>query len=307
MAMTAAGGSAAARPPAGHRQRSSDLVARGTPGAGRDLGWHGRAYLAEALGTFLLVLVGLSVVIFDFGRGSPVAALVPDPLMRRILTGFLFGGVGALVAVSPIGRVSGAHLDPVLSWAFWAVGSLHWKDALLYTVAQTVGAVGAAFLLPGLWGGFGASVLYGATVPGPAGVLAALAGEAVATFCLVAGILWFVAHKRLRPFTPGLIPPLVALLVGFEAPLSGTSMNPARSLGPAIVGHATGFLWIDLLGPAIGAAMAAWAVVSPGRDHVAKVAYHDVDPRGRFRGSSRRSPAARLRRWLKAFFGGGRV
>ncbi|EQD46702.1 major intrinsic protein, partial [mine drainage metagenome] len=92
---------------------------------------HWRAYAAEFVGTFILVLAGLSVVIFDFAPASPALALLPDPFLRRLVTGFLFGSVGALLAISPAGRVSGAHLDPVLSWAFWFVGSLGALDALL--------------------------------------------------------------------------------------------------------------------------------------------------------------------------------
>lgn len=260
------------------------------------LRWHWPAYGAEALGTFILVFLGLSAVIFDFGKGSPMVTLVPDPFLRRLITGCLFGGTGALVALSPLGKLSGAHLDPVLSWAFWAVGSLDWRDALFYTVAQVAGAVGGAFLLFPVWGSFGASATFGATLPGPAGGWLAVAGEAAATFCLVGGILWFVAHDRLRRFTPALIPPLVALLVGIEAPLSGTSMNPARSLGPALVAHVGASMWIYCLGPVIGAWIAAWVVVMPGRTHVAKVAYHDHDPDGQFHGTSEGSLAGRARR-----------
>lgn len=259
--------------------------------------YHWSAYAAEFLGTALLVFVGLAAVIFNFGPGSPAAALVPDPFLRRLLTGFLFGSVGALLALSPAGRISGAHLDPVLSWAFWAVGSLSLLDAIAYTAAQFAGAILAALALPPVWGAFGGAVLYGATVPSPAaGPLAAILGEAAATFALVGGILWFVGHPRLRPFTPALIPPLVALLVGFEAPLSGTSMNPARTLGPAIASHTLGVFWIYLAGPALGAAIAAVVVARPGRVHVAKIAHHGHDPLHRFHGPASGSTAARLQR-----------
>lgn len=267
------------------------------PGPPQPLPAHWRPYAAEFLGTALLVFLGLSAVIYDFGPGSPVAALLPDPFARRLLTGFLFGGTGALLALSPLGRISGAHLDPVLSWAFWGVGSLGARDALAYTVAQFLGAVAGAALLPPVWGGFGAAVRYGATLPGVAfGPWAAVAGEAVATASLVGGILWFVGHERLRRFTPALIPPLVAVLVALEAPVSGTSMNPARSLGPALPAHTLGVLWVYALGPALGAAGAAVALVRPGRVHVAKLAHHAHDPHDRFHGPAAASPAAGLRR-----------
>ncbi|MDA8345431.1 MAG: aquaporin [Thermaerobacter sp.] len=263
--------------------------------------WHWQAYAAEFLGTFLLIFLGLSVVIFDFGPGSPMATWLPDPFLRRLLTGFLFGSVGALVALSPAGRISGAHLDPVLSWAFWLVGSLGIKDALLYTAAQCAGAIAAALSLPPVWGAFGHAVLFGATVPSTlAGPWAAVLGEVIATFALVGGILWFVGHPRLRAFTPALIPPLVAVLVALEAPYSGTSMNPARTLGPAIASHTIGVLWIYLLGPALGALIAAIAVARSDRVHVAKVAHHAHDPFGRFHGAAAVSIAAKFRRFVRA-------
>lgn len=262
-------------------------------------GPHWAAYAAELAGTFLLVFVGLSVVILDFSPGSAVTVAVHDPFVRRLMTGFLFGGVGALVAVSPLGRISGAHLDPVLSWAFWCSGSLGALDAVAYSLAQFAGALGGAAVLPGAWGAFGRAVSYGATVPAAhVAVWAPIAGEAAVTFALVGGIIWFVGHPRLRRFTPALIPPLVAVLVALEAPLSGTSMNPARSLGPAVVSGQLGVIWIYFVGPAAGAAVAALAAVRPGRIHVAKIAHHAHDPHLRFHGPAADSPAVVLRQWM---------
>lgn len=212
-------------------------------------------WLAECVGTALLVAVGCSVVILDFGASSPVAALLPDPGLRRALTGFLFGGVGALLALSPVGKVSGAHLNPVVTLAFWLEGRLAGGVAAGYVLAQLAGGLlGALPLL--LWGATGASVAYGATLPGPAGPWAAVAGEAAATFCLVAGLFLFLGHPRLRRFTPGLFPFLYAAMVWAEAPLSGTSTNPARTLGPGAVAGALGQGWVYLLGPLAGTAAA---------------------------------------------------
>lgn len=254
------------------------------------------AYLAECAGTALLVFLGLGAVIVDFTPLSPIARALPDPFARRLLTGFLFGSVGALVALSPLGRISGAHLDPVLTWAFWFSGSFSLRDSLLYMPAQFIGAILGALALVPVWGPSGAAVRYGVTAPGPGGVGLALAGEAAATFALVGGILWFVGHDRLRRFTPLLIPPLVSLLVGFEAPWSGTSMNPARSLGPAIAAHAFGSIWVYFLGPLLGALAASVVATRSGRVHVAKIAHHAHDPLGRFHGPAHGSLAARLRR-----------
>ncbi|MEW6423070.1 MAG: aquaporin, partial [Deinococcota bacterium] len=98
--------------------------------------WHPRLYLAELVGTALLVGVGLSIVIVMFGTASPVAAWLPGVGERRFLTGALFGSVGALLALSPVGKVSGAHLNPAVTLAFWLEGKLAGRDAAGYVLAQ---------------------------------------------------------------------------------------------------------------------------------------------------------------------------
>jgi aquaporin Z len=79
---------------------------------------------AEFLGTAALVAGGLTVVILDFGQGSPILHWIPDPGLRRLLTGFLFGTIGALIAPSPVGKESGAHINPVVTLAFWLLGKM---------------------------------------------------------------------------------------------------------------------------------------------------------------------------------------
>jgi aquaporin Z len=203
------------------------------------------------VGTAVLVAVGCSFVILDFGAGSPVAALLPSVAGRRALTGFLFGTVGALIAVSPVGKVSGAHLNPVVTLAFWLHGRMRARLAAGYVAAQLAGAVIGALALR-LWGTMGASVAYGATVPGPAGPGLATLGEAIATFVLVRGLFLFLGRRRLRHLTPLLFPVMYAVLVWLEAPLSGTSTNPARTLGPGLVAGAMGGWWIYWVGPVLG-------------------------------------------------------
>ncbi|HTP38414.1 MAG TPA: aquaporin [Steroidobacteraceae bacterium] len=231
---------------------------------------HPGLYLAEAAGTALLVLSGLSVVIAFFGSGTPLAAWWPDAALRRAMAGACFGTCGALITISPLGKISGAHLNPTMSFAFWLEGRLAWRDALGYVIAQCLGAIAGAVPLL-LWGSFGASVNYGATLPG-AGVAPSLAfaGEVFAGFALALTVLMMVAHRRTRRFTPWTMPLLFAWLVWWEAPLSGASANPARSLGPALISaHWSGF-WIYALGPPLGAvlAIALLRLEVIGRHHV---------------------------------------
>ena len=243
-----------------------------------------RLFFSELVGTALLVLGGLSFVIVMFGEGSRVAAFLPDEGVRRAITGFLFGLTGALIAVSPVGLESGAHINPAVTLGFWLMGKLESRVAIGYALAQIGGAcLGALPLL--IWGSLGRSVEFGATAPGAGySAWAALIGEAVTTFALIAGLCIFLGFRKLRPYTPALMPPLFSFMVYAEAPISGTSCNPARSFGPAIISGEWDSWWIYWVGPVIGT-LAATLVCSflARRIEMAKVYRFDSDPHGLFR------------------------
>lgn len=239
-------------------------------------------YLAEFIGTAVLVGVGLSVVILDFGRGSPMLDLLPNAGVRRLITGFLFGATGALIAISSVGKHSGAHINPVVTISFWLMGKFEGPHVLGYIAAQLAGAV--AGTLPLLaWGSMGRSIDYGATLPGSsAGTGGALSGEIVTTFALIVGLFVFIRHPRLRAYTPTLFPVLYAVMVFLEAPISGTSTNPARSLGPAAISGVWRDWWVYWLGPLIGMALgvavyrATW--LNRLEIEVAKLYHFEHDP-----------------------------
>ncbi len=245
-----------------------------------------RLAAAELAGTAILVGVGLALVIFDFGRGSPMLRWIPSDPMRRALTGLLFGATGASIAISPLGKASGAHINPLVTLAFYLQDKLHGRHAVAYGVAQCLGAiVGCVPLLA--FGAMGRSVHFGATVPGPGGPWVAVAGEAVTTFALIAGLFFFLRLPRLRPFTPLLFPFLYAAMVWLEAPISGTSTNTARTLGPAVIsGDWRGF-WVYVVGPLIGTLLALWLHAARRLEHleveVAKVYHFASDRHGVFR------------------------
>jgi aquaporin Z len=247
-----------------------------------------RLLLSELVGTALLVSMGLSVVILMFGTGSPMAGILSDEGLRRMITGFLFGTTGAMIAVSPVGKESGAHINPVVTLGFWLMRKLDLRIAVGYVLAQLAGAVvGALPLLA--WGSMGRSVAFGATMPGPGySVHAALLGEVVTTFTMVSLLTLFLGFRRIRPFTPALFPFLYAVMVYAEAPLSGTSTNPARSLGPAIVSGQWDGWWIYWVGPLIGALAALLACsFLAKRIEVAKLYHFDNDHDGLFRRMSK--------------------
>ncbi len=246
-----------------------------------------RQMLSEFVGTAALMAVGLSIVIFDFGAGSPMLDWLPGAAARRLLTGFLFGAVGATIAVSAVGKVSGAHINPAVTLAFWARGKMRAGNAAFYVLAQLAGGLTGALPLLA-WGRLGQSVNFAATAPGSGYTAAeALAGEALTTFIMVALLFFFIGHRRLRAWTPLLFPFLYAVMVWLEAPVSGTSTNPARSFGPAIVSGVWSAWWVYWVGPFLGAAAAVAAHrftwLRRFEIKVAKVYHFDHDPHGFFR------------------------
>jgi aquaporin Z len=126
----------------------------------------------------------------------------------------------------------------------------------VYIAVQIAGALTGAALVLAIWRGWATNVSVGATVPKDGGAWAAAGAEVAVTFLLVSLILNFVDRPRLMPFTAAAAGALVAFFVFVEAPVSGTSLNPARTLGPAVVGGTFTDLWIYFLGPPVGALLA---------------------------------------------------
>lgn len=251
--------------------------------AARDWRVRWRYFFCELIGTALLVFGGLSVVICMFGEGSPLVRLVPNEAVRMVVTALLFGTIGSAIAVSRIGKESGAHINPAVTMAFWMIRKLDMRAAVGYIVAQLLGAcVGALPLLA--WGPMGASVSFGATIPGEGYSTAVVVmGEVVTTFGLVATLCTFLGFPHLRRYTPFVIPVLYAVMVPLEAHISGTSTNPARTFGPALISGRWDGWWIYWVGPMAGMLMAILVFSSLGRRiEVAKLYHFESDRRRLF-------------------------
>jgi aquaporin Z len=243
--------------------------ARGSsPGAATALRWqpalrgvHVVEWGCELIGTALLLFAGLSAVVVDLGHGglaAVVASVVPSPSLRLLVSGLLFAGAGSLIAVSPLGRRSGAHLNPSVTFGFWLTGHVDRSDLAGYVVAQCAGATLGAWLVVALWGRVAVRIFDVRTVPGRGvGDVEAAFVEAAITATLLLTIFFFTARPRLARWTPVAVWILIALLVWRTAPLTGTSLNPARTLGPDLVGRSFTSLWVYLVGPPAGAAAAA--------------------------------------------------
>ena len=216
------------------------------------------ACAAEFAGTFFMVAWGLSAVVFMMSASSPMLSLMPVFRVRLLLTGILFAAGGTVVIYSPLGQRSGGHINPAVSLAFWMLGKMGRRDMALYSAAQLLGGLAGAGLVKVLWGGWAASVNAGVTSPAPWITPAGAAGvEFLITGSLLWVILYFVSHPKLHRWTGFAAGVWVAFLVFAEAPVTGTSLNPARSLGPAVVTDTYRHLWVYFLGPLGGAAVVA--------------------------------------------------
>jgi len=247
----------------------------------RYLKYRAKFFYSEFLGTALLLLLGLSIVIFMFGTGSPMADLIPSIKVRQVITGFLFGSVGASIALSPIGKLSGAHINPAVTMVFWIFRKIEGRLAITYVLAQLTGAIiGCLPLL--IWGQLGRSIDFGATVPGEGySTQTALMGEIITTFTMVSLLILFIGFRNIRQFTPYMFPILYAIMVPLEAAISGTSTNPARSFGPAVVSGEWAGWWIYLVGPVAGALFASLACSALAkRITIAKLYHFDGNSEG---------------------------
>ena len=205
-----------------------------------------RRLFSELLGTFLLVLVavGGGMVNARFGGSAvPYGAQVVAPALM----------VAAIILF--MGAVSGAHLNPAVSLAFAARGNFPWKRVPAYIAAQALGAILATLLL---WAVLGKQGTAGLTLPGrgisPA---TAMVWELILTAGLVSTVLGTASGaQQLGPFAAIGVGSYIALAGLWGSPVSGASMNPARSLGPALVLNDWTAWWAYLLGPLLGAAVA---------------------------------------------------
>jgi aquaporin Z len=222
-----------------------------------DRQYEGRRLFSELLGTFFLALVavGGGVVNARFGgHAVPASARVVAPALM-VMAIILF-----------MGTVSGAHLNPAVSLAFALRGDFPWRRVPMYVVAQFAGAILAALLLRGL---LGEPAPAGLTLPG-AGVPApvAMVWELVLTTGLVSVILGTASGaQQVGSFAALGVGSFIALAGLIGAPVSGASMNPARSLAPALVTGDWTAWWVYVAGPVAGAVVAvgaAWVLRGPG-------------------------------------------
>ena len=224
-----------------------------------------RSVAAEAIGTFALVFAGCGAIMVDAKTGS----------LGHLGVALAFGLV-IMAMIYAVGHVSGAHFNPAVTFAFALTRHFPWPRAFLYWVAQAAGALAAALLLRASLGD-----VAGVGVTLPAGSQGqSFLWETVLTFFLMFVIMAVATDTRAVGEAAAIaIGGTVGLDALFGGPVSGASMNPARSLGPALVGGDLTALWLYLTAPLLGAALGAVAyqLVRGDQPSPAEVAAHEME------------------------------
>jgi aquaporin Z len=224
---------------------------------------HWPEYLMEGAGLGFFMISACFFVALLEHPSSPVHTAIPDPMTRRTLMGMAMGLTAIAIIYSPWGKQSGAHINPSVTLTFFRLGKVRALDAAFYIIAQFIGAAAGVLIAHVLLGKIASHphVNYAATFPGMNGVIIAFLGEAVISFILMTVILNVSNMPAIARFTGIFAGLLVAAYITFEAPISGMSMNPARSLGSSLFASSHAGLWIYFTAPLLGMLLAAEAYV----------------------------------------------
>ena len=212
---------------------------------------------AAGLGIFM-ISAGLFTTLFEY-PGSLVNHLIGSALVRRSLIGLAMGITATALIYSAWGQQSGAHYNPAVTLAFLRLGKVRPWDAFFYVGAQFLGGLMGVFLVSAILSERFRQppVSYAATLPGPAGPGIAFLAEGVISFGMMATILIVSNAKKVAHYTGAFAGLLVFAFITMEAPLSGMSMNPARSMASAAPARDWANLWIYFTAPLLGMFLAA--------------------------------------------------
>ncbi len=240
-------------------KRRHALSKRDALNAVASLRLHWPEYLMEVAETGLYLFLTCFFATLLQHPASPIRHLIPSGILRRASMGAAVGATVIAIAISPWGKQSGGHFNPAITFTFYRLGKVEFWDALFYGAAQFFGATSgvaiATYILQGAPGH--ESVRYAMTVPGRYGSGVAFVAELAISFSLMATVLFATNHETLGRYTPYFVGALYAIYITFETPLSGMSMNPARTFGSALHASYWHALWLYFLGPTLGMLVAA--------------------------------------------------
>jgi aquaporin Z len=226
----------------------------GTLGACASLHLHWPEYLMEAgeLALYMFFACAFSTLLQH--PASPVRHLIASGMERRALYGVAIGVTVVAIVMTPWGKQSGGHFNPAMTFTFYRLGNMGFWDAMFYAVAQFAGAISgvaiASYVLLGALENH--AVHYAVTAPGVYGRAIAFVGELTISFILMITVLLVSSRAILARYTPYCVGALYATFITFETPLSGMSMNPARTFGSALHAGYWYALWIYFFAPTLG-------------------------------------------------------
>jgi len=201
-------------------------------------------YVAEFIGTFALVFAGTGAIIINDVTGG---------VITHVGVGLVFGLI-IMTMIYALGDISGAHFNPSVSFGFWLAKRLPAKELLPYVTSQVLGALASSFLLKTI---FPLHKTLGTTLPNLISSGGDFVLETILTFFLMFVIIQVAQGAKEKGLMAGVaIGGMVGLEAIFAGPITGASMNPARSLGPAVISGHLEFLWVYLTAPFLGSALA---------------------------------------------------
>ncbi len=220
---------------------------------------HWPEYLMEATELALFMFSACAFTVLLYHPSSPLAQTIHDGVLRRLVMGTAMGSTAIAIIFSPLGKRSGAHFNPSVTWTFFRLGKIEAWDAAFYTLFQFAGGIAGVLLASFTLGKLLAhqSVNYAATLPGPHGPAIAFFAEVLISFILMSIVLAVSNTKRLARWTGVIAGALVATYITIESPISGMSMNPARTFSSAVGAHVWMSLWIYFVAPPLGMLLAA--------------------------------------------------
>lgn len=206
-----------------------------------------KKYTAEFIGTFALVFAGTGAIIINDISGG---------IITHLGVGLVFGLI-IMTMIYALGEISGAHFNPAVSFGFWLAKRLPSGELLPFIISQVLGGIAASALLKSI---FPQHETLGATEPHFISTIGDFILETVLTFFLMFVIIHIAQGAKEKGLMAGVaIGGMVALEAIFAGPITGASMNPARSLAPAIVSGHFDFLWVYLTAPFLGSALAIFS------------------------------------------------
>jgi aquaporin Z len=237
----------------------------------RSMRTHWPLYIFEGaeLALFMISACVFTVILFD--PSIPIQNELPGPVWRRLLMGLSMGITAVLIIHSPMGKRSGAHFNPAITLTYFRLGKVARPDAWLYVLSQFIGGVLGVGLSALLLGRALASptVMFAETVPGKYGTGAAFAAEAFMAALLMGVVLWTSNRPSLAPLTSYFVGILITFYVLVFAPVSGFSINPARTTASAVFADVWTAIWLYFTAPVLGMLFAAEVYIrSQGEDRI---------------------------------------